>query len=56
MFFGGAGRPVTPRTVEPGQPGDLCVLGAPPVQVLEELDSQMVAATVVAGDVVFGNT
>jgi predicted amidohydrolase YtcJ len=56
MFFGGAGRPVTPRTVEPGQPGDLCVLGAPPVQVLEELDSQMVAATVVAGDVVFENT
>jgi predicted amidohydrolase YtcJ len=56
MFFGRAGRPVTPRTVEPGQPGDLCMLAGPPVQVLEELDSQMVAATVVAGDVVFDNT
>jgi hypothetical protein len=29
------------------------VLAGPPAQVLDELDSQMVAATVVAGDVVF---
>jgi predicted amidohydrolase YtcJ len=56
MFSGGAGRPVTPRTVEPGQPGDLCVLAGPPAQVLGELDSQMVAATVIAGDVVFDNS
>jgi predicted amidohydrolase YtcJ len=53
MFFGRPGDPVTPRTVEPGQPGDLCVLAGPPAQVLGELDSQMVAATVVAGNVLF---
>ncbi|MGX9789162.1 amidohydrolase family protein [Mycobacterium sp. MMS18-G62] len=56
MFLGGAGRPVTPRTVQPGQPGDLCVLAGPPAQVLDELDAQMVTATVVAGDLVFDNT
>lgn len=56
MFLGGAGRPVTPRTVAPGQPGDLCVLNAPPAQVLDELDSQIVAATIVAGTVVFEKT
>jgi predicted amidohydrolase YtcJ len=56
MFFGRAGDPVTPRTVAPGQPGDLCLLADPPAQALEELDSQMVAATVVAGNVVFDNT
>jgi predicted amidohydrolase YtcJ len=56
MFFGRAGDPVTSRVVEPGQPGDLCALAGPPAQVLGELDSQMVAATVVAGNVAFDNT
>jgi predicted amidohydrolase YtcJ len=53
MFFGMSGNPTDPRTVQPGQPGDLCVLVAPPDGVLKELDSQMVAATIVAGEVVF---
>jgi predicted amidohydrolase YtcJ len=53
MFFGTPGQPTDPRTVRPAQPGDLCVLAAPPAEVLSELDSQMVAATVVAGEVVF---
>jgi predicted amidohydrolase YtcJ len=53
MFFGTAGQPTDPRTVRPAQPGDLCVLAAQPAEVLSELDSQMVAATVVAGEVVF---
>ena len=53
MFFGKAHQPVVHRTVEPGQPGDLCVLAAPPTEVLSELDSSMVAATIVGGDVVF---
>jgi predicted amidohydrolase YtcJ len=53
MFFGTAGDPTDPRTVGPAQPGDLCVLAAPPAEVLSELDSQLVAATVVAGEVVF---
>ena len=53
MFFGAPDRPVRVRSVAPGQPGELCVLSAPPEQVLAELDSDMVAATVVAGEVVF---
>ena len=53
MFFGKADQPVVHRTVEPGQPGDLCVLAAPPADVLRELDSSMVAATIVAGNIVF---
>jgi predicted amidohydrolase YtcJ len=53
MFFGTSGQPTEPRTITKGQPGDLCVLAAPPEDVLEELDAQMVNATVVAGEVVF---
>jgi predicted amidohydrolase YtcJ len=53
MFFGTSSQPTDPRAVAPGQPGDLCVLAAPPAEVLSELDSAMVAATVVAGEVVF---
>ena len=41
------------RTVEPGQPGDLCVLAATPAEVLRELDSGMVSATIIAGEVVY---
>jgi predicted amidohydrolase YtcJ len=53
MFFGTAGRPCDPRALQRGQPGDLCLLAAAPEEVLAELDSQMVAATVVAGKMVF---
>ena len=53
MFFGSAGAPTDLRSIAKGQPGDLTLLAAPPAQVLEELDSQMVAATVVAGEIVF---
>jgi predicted amidohydrolase YtcJ len=53
LFLGTSGQPTDARAIVPGQPGDLCVLAAPPTEVLSELDSQMVAATVVAGDVVF---
>ena len=53
MFFGASGQPTDARAVAPGQPGDLCVLAAPPAELLSELDSQVVAATVVAGEVVF---
>jgi predicted amidohydrolase YtcJ len=49
MFFGKASRPTEPRRIEPGQPGDLVVLGASPTEVFEELDSGMVAATLIAG-------
>jgi predicted amidohydrolase YtcJ len=53
MFFGAPDRPVAPRTTEPGQPGDLCILAVPPAEALDALDSSMVAATIVAGEVVF---
>ncbi|HME49916.1 amidohydrolase family protein [Mycobacterium sp.] len=51
MFLGRADRPARSRTVEPGQPGDLCLLGAPPREVLGELDSGMVGATIVGGEI-----
>jgi len=53
MFFGTSVEPTDVRSVAPGQPGDLCVLAAAPAEVLSDLDAQMVAATVVAGEVVF---
>jgi hypothetical protein len=53
MFFGTAGVPTHPRSISPGEPGDLTLLSAPTNEVLSELDSDMVAATVVAGEVVF---
>jgi predicted amidohydrolase YtcJ len=53
MFFGTSANPTKARTVASGQPGDLCVVAATPQTVLEELDPTMVAATVVAGEVVF---
>src|SRR5271165_6583525 len=51
MFLGRSDRPARSRTVEPGQPGDLCLLGAPPREVLGELDSGMVGATIVGGEI-----
>ncbi|MCX2931872.1 amidohydrolase family protein [Mycobacterium sp. CVI_P3] len=49
MFTGYAERPDVARTVEPGQPGDLCVLSAPPAEVLDALDADLVTATVIGG-------
>ena len=49
MFLGSPEQPMKPRTVEPGQPGDLCVLAGSPAEVLGELDSAMVGTTIVDG-------
>ncbi|WP_099037690.1 amidohydrolase family protein [Mycobacterium neglectum] len=54
MFFGSADAPAVQRRIAPGQPGDLCILGAGPAEVLGELDSGMVATTIVAGQVIYG--
>jgi predicted amidohydrolase YtcJ len=53
MFFGKSVEPTTPRAIAKGQPGDLCVLARGPQEVLNELDAQMVAATVIAGELIF---
>lgn len=49
MFFGHADNPAQAREIMPGQPGDLCVLKVPPVEVLRNLDAGMVTATIVGG-------
>lgn len=49
MFCGHADQPDRPRTIEPGQPADLCVLAAPPGEVLAALDADLVTATVIGG-------
>jgi len=54
MFCGAADAPVAQRSIEPGQPGDLCILAGAPDEVLSELDSSMVTTTIVAGNVVHG--
>ncbi len=53
MFFGYPGQPTRARTLQPGEPGDVCVLGVPPETALAELDAGMVAATVVGGEIVY---
>ena len=53
MFLGRPDQPGRPRTVETGQPGDLCVLSEPPATALAELDAGMVAATVIGGELVY---
>jgi predicted amidohydrolase YtcJ len=53
MFLGQPDRPGRARTVETGQPGDLCVLTEPPATALAELDAGMVAATIIGGELVY---
>ncbi len=53
MFLGWPDRPGRARAVEPGQPGDLCVLSEPPATALAELDAGMVAATVIGGELAY---
>jgi predicted amidohydrolase YtcJ len=53
MFHGSYGQPTRPRTVAVGAPADLCVLAAPPDEVLDALDGGLVTATVVEGRLVY---
>ena len=53
MFLGQPGQPARPRSVVPGEPADLCVLNVPPETALAELDAEMVAATVVSGEIAY---
>lgn len=49
MFLGSAEKPGRPREIAPGQPGDVCLLSAPPGQVLAELDAAPVVLAAVRG-------
>jgi predicted amidohydrolase YtcJ len=49
MFLGRPERPAEPRSIQPGQPGDLCLLNVPPAVALAELDAETVAATAFGG-------
>ncbi len=53
LFLGSAENPARPRSIAPGQPGDLCLLTASPQRVVEVLDAGLVAATIVGGAVVY---
>jgi len=53
MFFGCADQPTRTRALQPGEPGDLCVLNVPPETALAELGAGMVAATVVGGEIAY---
>ncbi|WP_199255006.1 amidohydrolase family protein [Mycolicibacterium mengxianglii] len=48
-FLGAPDSPGTPRRLAVGERGDLCVLAAPAAEVLAELSSDLVAATVIDG-------
>lgn len=54
LFLGEAESPARLRGIAPGQAGDVCVVSAPPQQMLDELDAGLVAATVIGGELVFG--
>jgi predicted amidohydrolase YtcJ len=52
-WWGSASAPARPRRLAPGEPGDLVVLGMPLDEALAGADPVPVAATIVAGRVVF---
>lgn len=53
LFFGTATRPHIPRTLAPGHTADMTLLHIPPADLGNVLDASAVAATVVAGEVVY---
>lgn len=53
LFLGSAGDPSRPRRIATGEPGDLCLLTGSPQRVVDTLDAELVAATIVGGVVVF---
>jgi predicted amidohydrolase YtcJ len=53
MFLGWPDRPDRARTVEIGEPGNLCVLSESPAVALAELDAGLVAATIISGELVY---
>jgi predicted amidohydrolase YtcJ len=52
LFLGAPHTPATPQRVIPGMKADLCLLSAPPTQVLDKLSADLVSATIIGGIVV----
>jgi len=53
LFLGEPAAPATPRRVAPGSPADLVLLRCPPPEAARSLDAGLVAATFVAGELVY---
>jgi predicted amidohydrolase YtcJ len=53
LFLGRPAAPATPRVIAPGHPADLVVLRVPPAEAARTLASDLVAATVVGGGLVY---
>jgi predicted amidohydrolase YtcJ len=53
LFLGEPAAPATPRRVAPGAPADLVLLRCPPEEAVRSLDSGLVTATFIAGDLVY---
>jgi predicted amidohydrolase YtcJ len=53
LFLGAPAFPAAPRVIAQGHPADLVVLRVPPAEAARSLASDLVAATVVGGDLVY---
>jgi len=53
LFLGQPEAPGTPRLIAPGQPADLTLLRAGPREALDSLASDLVAATLVGGELIY---
>lgn len=53
LFVGEPGAPATPRRIAPGCPADLVLLRCPPDEAARSLASDLVAVTLVDGEVVY---
>ena len=56
MYLGAADDPGAPRRIEVGAPADLCLLKVPLAEALAEPSAEIVRATFVAGQPVFGES
>jgi hypothetical protein len=53
LFLGSPTQPGTPRDLGAGEPADLVLLRPGPLEMLNSLSSDMVAATLVGGNLIY---
>jgi len=53
LFLGESAAPAKPRLIAPGHPADLVLLRCPPAEAERSLASDLVAATLIGGEVVY---